>query len=175
MVLTRRTLLGAAAGLTLSGCGFRPVYGPTDGPGDGDAATALAQTEVALIPERLGQILRESLRTRFDRGGSATARRYELAVSLGLAGEAIGVQRNSTSSRVRLVGTANWTLYTQTPNRTPLTNGFTRDVDGYNIYNQQYFAADLESEAVQRRMMEALAEKLTLQLAAWFRAHPQLG
>jgi LPS-assembly lipoprotein len=42
-------------------------------------------------------------------------------------------------------------------------------VDAINIIDEQYFAADLENEAVQRRIAEALASEITIQLAAFFR------
>jgi LPS-assembly lipoprotein len=167
--LTRRWLgliMGAGA---LQGCGLHPVYAPTEAAAAGAAERGLAETEVALIPERNGQLLREALRARFERGQSGTARRYDLLVSLGLSGEAIAIQRDNTTSRVRLVGTASWTLFAQSPQRSALASGFAREVDAYNILNQQFFSADLESESVQRRMMDGLAEKVTLQLATWFR------
>ena len=34
-------------------------------------------------------------------------------------------------------------------------------MDGFNIIDEQYFAADLENEAVQRRLAEALADQIT--------------
>ena len=41
-------------------------------------------------------------------------------------------------------------------------------MDGYNVFVNQYFAADLESEAVIRRLADAVAEDITQQLAVWF-------
>ncbi|MBV9811801.1 MAG: hypothetical protein JO326_03565, partial [Acetobacteraceae bacterium] len=63
---------------------------------------------------------------------------------------------------------ANWTLLAQTPQRTTVASGFARDVDGFNIINGQYFAADLENDTVQRRIAEALADRIAEQLAAYF-------
>jgi LPS-assembly lipoprotein len=42
-------------------------------------------------------------------------------------------------------------------------------VDGYNLINAQYFASDLENEVVQRRLANALADQITMQLAVYFR------
>jgi hypothetical protein len=42
-------------------------------------------------------------------------------------------------------------------------------VDGLNIFDAQYFAGDLENEAVTRRLADALADQITIQLAAYFR------
>lgn len=169
--ISRRGFGALVAGLALTGCGFQPVY-TSRGSAAGAAETGLAEVEVLLIPERNGQLLRQALQTRFERGGNGIARRYDLAVALGISGEAIAIQRDSTSSRVRIIGSANWTLYSQGPTRQQVTKGYARDVEGYDIIDQQYFAADLQSEAVQRRMMDALAEQVTLQLASWFHNHP---
>ena len=38
-----------------------------------------------------------------------------------------------------------------------------------NILDSQYFALDLENEAVQKRVAEALADQIAIQLAAYFR------
>ena len=38
-----------------------------------------------------------------------------------------------------------------------------------NIFDTQYFALDLENEAVSRQLAEALADQITLQLATYFR------
>lgn len=126
------------------------------------------EIEVALIPERNGQLLREALKARFERGSSGIARRYDLNVTLSISSEGVAVQQDNTTSRVRLIAVASWALRTQDTQRSTLTSGFAREVDGYNILNQQYFAADLQSGAVQRRMTEALAEQITIQLASWF-------
>jgi hypothetical protein len=40
--------------------------------------------------------------------------------------------------------------------------------DGYNVIDQQYFALDMEQEATYRRVMEALADQITQQLAIYF-------
>lgn len=173
--LGRRSFGLLAAGLGLQGCGFRPVYAPDTGGGAGAAEIGLGETEVQLIPERLGQLLREALQARFERAQASGKRRYDLQVAVGLSAEGIGIQRDNSTSRVRLVGTATWRLMSQAPQPAVLLQGVTREVDAYNVIDQQYFASDMQSEAVQRRMMDALAEKLTLQLAAGFRQKASSG
>jgi LPS-assembly lipoprotein len=152
----------------LAACGFRPVYAPSAGSGEGPAASGLAEITVGLIPERTGQLLRLALQERFERAAIAAAHRYDLTVSFGIAGEAIGYQPDSTVTRVRLVGTATYTLTAQDPTRSTLKTGVARVVDGYDIFDQQYFASDQETESVERRMAEAVADQIALQLAAFF-------
>jgi LPS-assembly lipoprotein len=70
---------------------------------------------------------------------------------------------------------APWSLVSLGPQRRTLTSGQARVVDGYDVINQQYFASDLESDAVQRRMAEAMAEQITLRVAMYFRQHRDGG
>lgn len=165
----RRAVLGAVAGALLGGCGWQPLYRSQADGSAGAAEQGLAQVAVGIIPDRPGQLLRQALQIRFDRVGSGVAKRYDLAVTFGIAGEALNIQQSSSiPSRLRLVGVANWTLVTQDTKRRTLTSGTARVVDGLNFYDQQFFAADMQSEAIQRRLAEAVAEQMTLQLASWF-------
>ena len=74
-------------------------------------------------------------------------------------------------TRIRLIARGAWTLRAQDPARTTLATGSSRAIDGLNILDQQYFAADLEQEAVQRRLADQIADQIVLQLAAYFRKH----
>ena len=164
-----RPLLALAL-LALAGCGFRPVYAThgTTVP----AAAGLSQVDVAIIPDRFGQLTREALQARLERGGLGVLHRYRLVTTLGLSGDPIAVQPNTVPTRVRLIGTANWTLTSEGATGATLAHGMARDVDGFDIIDQQYFAADLENEEVQRRMASALADQIALQLALYFEKHP---
>jgi len=157
----------------LAACGFRPVYGTASGGSAGPAQAGLASVSVALIPERSGQLLRQALQERLERGGVGTAHRYDLVVSFGVGAEAIAIASDSSSSRTRVIGTATWRLVGQDSQRSTLTSGTARNVDGYNVLDQQYFASDLENEVVLKRVAEALADQISLQLAAWFNKQAQ--
>lgn len=163
---TRRGLLAVAAGAALGGCGLRPLYGSNDT--DAGVQARLSEINVLLIPERSGQLLRQALQARLERGGAGVARRYDLAVQLAMTSDAIAIQPDNSPSRVRMTGTANWVLSAQDPQRSTVASGAAREVQGHNIINQQFFAAELTSAAVQRRMVDALAEQITTQLAVHF-------
>jgi LPS-assembly lipoprotein len=167
--MKRRRMLALTAGATLSGCGFQPVYMPTASGRAGAAQRELAAISVDLIPDRPGQLLRQALQDRLEMGSSGVARRYDLSVGFGISGEAIAIQPDSQPTRIREIGSATWTLIAQDPGRTKLTSGYVKAVDGINLFDTQYFAADLENEAVQRRLADALADQITLQLATFFR------
>ena len=158
-----------ALGLALSGCGFQPVYMPTATGKAGVAQRELAAIHVNLIPDRPGQELRQALQDRLELAGGDVKRRYDLQVGFSVAGEGIAIQNDDTATRVRLIGTAIWTLTAQDSGRTKLSSGFAKAVDAMNILDSQYFALDLENEAVQKRIAETLADQITMQLAAFFR------
>ncbi len=164
LIVGRRAILWIGAG-ALTGCGFHPLYAP-HGSASGPQLE-LAAIDVALIPDRPGQLLRQALQQRLDRG-EALAKRYTLSVSFGIAGEALSIQRDSTATRVRQVATASWSLKALDPAQTLVTNGAARAVDGVNIIDQQYFAADLEGETATKRITETVADEITQQLASFF-------
>jgi LPS-assembly lipoprotein len=158
-------LLPVAA--TLAGCGFRPVYMPTASGKPGVAQRELAATEVAIVGERPGQLLRQALQERFA-SDAEPPHRYVLFADFAIAGEGVGILVNNIATRVRLTGSVNWVLRSRDSARAVLTTGSARTLDGFNLFAEQYFAATLENEAVQRRMAEALADQVALQLATWF-------
>ncbi len=165
--LSRRWLcLGAAA--SLGGCGFQPIYMPTASGKTGAAPRALQSVFIGIIPERPGQLLRQALQERFG-SDSGTPSSYDLHVSFSVAGEGVGIEQDAIATRVRLTGDASWTLLAHDTKRTPLTSGSARYIDGVNVFDAQYFAADLETEAVQQRIAEQIAQQITTQLAIWFR------
>jgi LPS-assembly lipoprotein len=166
----RRVALFLGLGGALSGCGFHPVYAPTSADGSG-AAEALAAIDVKPIYERPGQILREALLGRF-RTESGTPRHFDLQVTFWISGESQGILDFTQATRIRLVGQAAWSLSGHDPKHTKLAEGSERLIDGFDIFDSQYFALDLDNEAVQRRMAVAMAERITLRLAMWFNQHP---
>ncbi len=97
------------------------------------------------------------------------AQRYDLHVSFGISGEGIAVEQTSVPTRIRQIGSASWTLNAQDSARSLLSSGSARAVDGMNLFDSQYFAADLENSAVTQRLADALADQIALQLAAYFR------
>jgi len=160
------SLMGAAA---VAGCGFQPMYLPDGKAGGGPAQEGLSEISVAIIPNRPGQLLRQALQARFERGGAAVARKYDLYVAYGISQQGVGIQPDSSVTRTRIVGNASWNLLAQDATRSSLTSGTARSVDGVDVVNEQFFAADINVEAAQKRVAETIADQITLQLAAYFR------
>jgi LPS-assembly lipoprotein len=166
----RWVCLGSTATLAsvLAGCGFQPVYMPTASGKAGVAQRDLATVFVEIIPERPGQVLRQALQERFG-DDSGTPAAYNLHVTFSISGEGVAIEQNDIATRIRLTSNATWTLIGHDAKRTTLASGNVRAIDGLNIFDSQYFAADLESEAEQKRLAENLATQIATQVAVWFR------
>jgi LPS-assembly lipoprotein len=133
------------------------------------AQRELAAIHVDIIPDRPGQLLRQALQERFQMSERGTPAQYNLSVSFGISGEGIAIQPDSVATRIRNIGSADWTLISQDPGHTHLTSGSAKAVDGQNILDTQYFESDLVNDTVTRRLANTLADQITLQLATYFR------
>lgn len=165
----------AVVPLALAGCGFQPIYMPTASGKAGPAEREMAQVEVALIPERSGQILRQELQRRLA-SDNGSRHLYDLRVSFSIAAEGLSVTTDNLPTRVRMIGYASWVLVTNDQKRTKLTEGGARSFDGLNLFEQQYFAADMEGDAVTKRIANSIADQIAMQIAVYFRkqaARPQ--
>lgn len=168
-LLYHRQLLALVGIGLLAGCGFEPVYMPTASGKPGPAERELATIRVDLIPDRPGQELREALQERLHSDSGEGPHQYNLSASFSIAGEGIGILPDTTATRVRLIASANYVLRTADAAQKEVTQGSARAMDGFNVLDQQYFAADLSNERVDRRLAEAIADAITMQLAIFFR------
>ena len=162
----RRTILSALP-LLLGGCGFEPLYG-------GDPSSPAADLPAIYVDNiaagHLGQLLREELQARLDSPDNGAASRYRLTVGPAISAAGIAIQPDNSSTYTRVIGTANWTLVTVGITPKTLAHGSARALDGYNNIDQQYFQSTLSSDTVNARLMQNLADQISLQLAAWFRS-----
>lgn len=170
--MKRRSLLrglGAAAlPAALSACGFRPVYMSSAGGAPGPAERNLAAIDVALIPDRTGQLLRQALQQRLH-GTGAAAPRYVLHVTYWIGSQGIGILQSTTATRLRMTGNATWVLTANDPAATRVATGYASATDAVNIFDEQYFAADLETNTAHRYLARAIADQIALRLAVFFR------
>lgn len=170
--LGRRGLLGlgaAAVVAPLAGCGFQPVYMPTASGRAGPAAREMQAIYVDLIPDRPGQLLRQALQQRLQGSASGVLPRYDLSVVYWIGGEGIAIQPDNSVTRLRLVGNANWTLIGRDPARSRVTTGFARYLYGFDLFDQQFFASDLQTQQAQQVIADQVADQIALRLAVFFR------
>lgn len=168
-MLLNRNFLTCFGLLALSGCGFTPLYGGANGKA---ASAALETVQVGMIPDRTGQVLRQTLQQDFYVQGAPTQALYILSVSYNVAQTGEGVQADSSTTRTRFMGEAQWQL---SPIGAPdkiLKSGHAVAMDGLNVIDQQYFATNLETASVQDRLAKEIAAQITAQLSVWFHEHP---
>lgn len=159
----------AFALLALSGCGFSPLYGGARGQA---ANAALETVQVQNIPDRTGQILRQTLQQQLYTGGQPTRELYTLSVSYSIAQTGEGIQADSSTTRTRFNANAAWKLSPIGNPSVTLISGNATAMDALNIIDQQYFASNLETDTVNQQLANEIAGQITVQLSAWFRAHP---
>lgn len=142
----------------------------------GPAAVGLSEVNVALIPERSGQLLREYLQQRLEGTGGGGAKLYDLVVSFSVSQDGAAIDRGtSIATRIRVTGNATWSLVSQDAERKTITSGRARSMDGFNPIDLQYFYSDLQTEQTTRRVAEAVGDQISLQLASYFNSHPPGG
>ncbi len=169
-----RNLFGLAAltvlaGCALAGCGFSPLYG--DGPDSTPVAQQLDQVEVANIPERTGQMLRQSLQDQLQAAGAPTVQHYSLNVSYSIAGQAVGIQADTSATRVRFIATAIWSLSPIGNPGQKLTAGQASTEDAQNVVDEQYFSQEMESNTLDQQLADEIAAQITSQVAVYFKTH----
>jgi LPS-assembly lipoprotein len=169
---TRRGLLGGLA-LALGGCGFRPLYAPITA-ADGSAADIreeLAAVRVGPLYERNGQLLRRSLQRKLEDTVPGTPARYLLNVGVDIGSEILGYRRDGAITRLRYTVSGNWNLATLgvPPERIATSAIPYRTLDSFNIPDLQFFAADSSRDAAMERLMDALSEEITRQVASELR------
>ncbi|MBB2204656.1 LPS assembly lipoprotein LptE [Gluconacetobacter takamatsuzukensis] len=166
----RRAMLVAMVAV-LGGCGFQPLYGTPGGSTEagGTIPDQLRQIYVASIPERYGQELRLFLQQNLAGAEQEDPTGYTLRVNSYVMNEAIDIHSDNTTGRTRATAHAHWLLYTVAPTPMLVTQGDTQVMDGENETFEQYFAQNLNQAALARRVAQAIADRITQQLAIWFK------
>jgi len=164
-----RNLFALAALGALAGCGFSPLYG--NGPDSTPVAQQLDEVAVANIPERTGQMLRESLQDQLEAAGAPTVQHYTLNVAYSIAGQAVGIQEDTSASRIRVIATASWSLSPIGQPGERLTAGQATTEDALNVIDEQYFAQELESTTLDQQLADEIAAQITSQVAVYFKSH----
>jgi len=159
----RRALLIGPALALLAGCGFRPVYG-NRGAGGG----ALSSVAVAVMTDRMGQLLHNELLRRLQPTEHTT---HEIQATVSLVDQSLGILSSDEATLGNLIAVASWTLLTRTgEGRMRLDKkGTVRAAVTYNIVDNQY-ATEQNRRKAQMDMAETLASDIEARLTAFFAA-----
>jgi len=158
-------LLFALSLLLLAACGFEPMYGERGG-APSPAVQGMAETRIALIPDRAGQELRNHLLDRLTPLGQPARPNYELLVSLGERLDNLGIARDDSATFGRLTVTASFTLREIASGR-PVFAGQSKWTNGFTKVTSHF--ANLANEADARsRALREIGEDIRQQLGVYF-------
>lgn len=156
----RLALAFSAVALTLSGCGFSPLYaqrGVTPG---------LAAIEVEAPQTRTGYLLREELDDVFARDRSRPAA-YRLSLQIDEDRRARGLRVDDVATRYEVFVRADYVLTPVGGAVTPLTQGRAEVTVTYDSADQPYAGVAAQTDAQERAAAQA-AQRIRLDLARWF-------
>ncbi|MDG2533620.1 LPS assembly lipoprotein LptE [Sphingomonas sp. HITSZ_GF] len=163
----KRIALLAAIGLTLSGCGLRPLYG--GGP-DGAVRSTLAAIEVAPITGQSGWLVSNALKDRLDHGASA---RYRLEVQLDDQITGLGVKRDDSVSRERRILRARYQLIDLSNGNVVLDATAGSDA-GIDVVGSEYATIAAEKTALER-LSGIVADQIVARVARYAQTAPAAG
>lgn len=150
--------------LSASGCGFRPLYGKNSA---GEVEVHLSQVKIAVIPDRVGQQVHNYLLDRINRKGRPSEPLYLLTVSLEMEKVELGIERDETATRAKLVLTASFQLQ-DIRTEEVLLKRFARSNNSYNIVDSAVATRSAELDAIDRAARD-VSEEIRLMLALYFR------
>jgi LPS-assembly lipoprotein len=132
----------------------------------------LAAIDVALIPDRTGQQLRNQLEQLLDPAGAASVPdRYTLSVQLREKVDTFAVERSGFATRANIELIAAYSLQ-ENSGGTRVLAGSTRTISAYNLLDND-FSTVVAADDARNRAVQQLAYEIRNRLAAHFSTAPQ--
>lgn len=160
--------------LTLSACGFQPLYGKnTNAPYSASANDIgtedhLSLTAIGNIPDQEGQFLRNRLIDRLHRNGSPINPTYKIAITpITESLTDLDITKTADSTRGQLRLTTEITL-TDTRNDNVLFKRSIRAITSYNILSSE-FSTRVSESAARKNALTDLATQIETQLVLYFK------
>jgi LPS-assembly lipoprotein len=149
--------------LLLSGCGFKSLYGTN---GKFDSPTELSAIKISLIPDRIGQQVRNELLDLLTPHGAPQHPHYILKVTVVESKNAFAVKKNAFATRADLRLTGGYNLLSS-DNRKLLTTGTVYVISSYDIVSSDFATLSAEKNARERSILQ-LSEDIRSRLAVYF-------
>lgn len=145
----------------IAGCGFTPLLAPSY---DETVVPALlASIKVDRIPNRSGQELRNFLLERFSNENN-TPFHYRLAVQLDIIHQQVGIQKDATTKRMRLVVTVFYQLYDIKTGK-QLTQKIFKTYSSFNFVDQAFYSNTISRKAGVTAALRTIADMIKLEIA----------
>lgn len=159
--------LAFLAPLSLSACGFTPVYSDKPVTQTQNMRQALSDIEIPVIPEKTGQDLRNVLMDRLYTHGRPTSPTHKLTFTeIGESKVGLGITKDSSASRAQLRLSTTMRLINLETNEEALKRDLNA-VTSYNIQDSHFTTLVSEKEA-RKNAVKELAEKAVIQLEISF-------
>jgi LPS-assembly lipoprotein len=155
----KRAFAIAALSVLLAGCGFHPMY-------DSGLAPQLATIYVEPVAERDGYELRNSLIDLLGSDGTVADKRYRLKISLTQTNQGVALQNDATITRYNDRLIASYVL--SDAHGTEVMRGSQTGLSSYNVAASPYSTLAAQQDA-DNRASQDMAERIRLDLGAWFR------
>lgn len=158
-------------GVSLSACGFQPVYS-TGGSQAGQGATSLAaaqeQIRINVIPDREGQYLRNVLIDRLNRGGYPSDPRYVLSIDeINESLRNLDVTIDSDTTRGQFKAQTTMKIMDLKGSR-PVASRQLHAITSYNILDSE-FANSVSEQTARENALNDLASQIVLQVNLYLR------
>ena len=158
------TAIAVALPLTLTGCGFQPLYGSKS---VGAVDEELKRVKIQVIADRIGQQTHNYLLDRLNRKGRPAKPLYLLEIRLTVTKSKLGVERDETATRAKLVLVADLQLSDINTKEVLLTRS-ARSSNSYNIVDSAVATRSAEADATDRAARE-VSEDIRVMLSLYFR------
>lgn len=169
MSWSRRAALRLLGSVTLAGslpalsaCGFRPVYGT--GAGAINGAQVLRKIDIATIPDRPGQLLRNLLIDRFYGGGYPSDAAYRLEVTLVQSTNTAAVRPDQSADRLQIATNASFRVIDIKTGKVVMADGVSSQTAATGLDQQYAYVAGVQA-AGERTLIE-IADEMTTRIAA---------
>ncbi|PZO88384.1 MAG: hypothetical protein DI626_01860 [Micavibrio aeruginosavorus] len=161
-------LAAIVAALSLTACGFSPMYGSAAGSQGVSAVEGLDKVDIAMIPDEEGVFLRNILIDHFYRGGYPSSPAYTLQVQKIRMTEAdLDITRESESTRRQIRLRTVMSLRNNTTGETVLTRNITA-VTSYNVLGSQFTTRVSERDAREAALSD-MARQIENQVVLYFK------
>ncbi len=156
--------------LLLTACGFHPVYGVNKYTPVG-AETKFGQIDIANIPNREGQFLRNELMDRFYRSGRPENTQYILQIApIRETKRELDITIDSNTTRAQLKLATSLQLIDKSAGKPVLVRKL-QSTASYNVLGSE-FANRVSEQTTRENVLEDLARQIELQLALYFKNPP---
>jgi len=156
--------------LTVTGCGFQPLYGnqARDGAGaqPGNAISDMAYVAVAPISDRVGQLVPNRLLERLHPRGQSDRTVFRLEVSLDESRDGLAFEQDDSATRYNLNLRAYFKMI-DTRDGSELLNGTARAIAAYNVVRSDY-ANLISLRDARDRAALAVADGIESRIAVYF-------